>query len=57
MKYGIQKPDLIGWEGGWPIQFDGGFQLAASVSGMRGEKDPERVMQAVTAACGIIGSN
>jgi hypothetical protein len=37
--------------------FDGEFQMAVAVSGMRGEKDSELVMQAVTSANGIIGSN
>jgi glc operon protein GlcG len=46
-KYGIQNPDLIGWQGGWPILIDGEMRLAIAVSGMRGETDTEVVSQAV----------
>ena len=46
-KYGIQNPDLIGWQGGWPILIDNELQLAIAVSGMRGETDTEMVSQAV----------
>ncbi len=53
-KYGIQKPDFIGWEGGWPVKFDDGINLAVAVSGMRGENDTELVVQAVTKAGGKV---
>jgi glc operon protein GlcG len=56
-QHGIQKPDLIGWEGGWPVKFGGGLQLAVAVSGMRGGKDTELVEKAVSAAGGTTGSN
>ncbi|MDO9542402.1 MAG: heme-binding protein [Kiritimatiellia bacterium] len=51
-KYGIMKPDLIGWEGGWPVTLAGGIHLAVAVSGMRGEKDTDLVVKAVTAVGG-----
>lgn len=55
-KYGIQKPDLIGWEGGWPVKMSDETHLAIAVSGMRGEKDSELVAQAAATAGGIISS-
>jgi uncharacterized protein GlcG (DUF336 family) len=53
-KFGIQKPDFIGWEGGWPAEFDGGLHIAVAISGMRGEKDTELVKAAVEKAGGKI---
>lgn len=47
-KFGIMKPDLIGWEGGLPIEI-GNTKLALAVSGMRGESDTEMGLKAVAA--------
>ncbi len=54
-KFGIQKPDFIGWEGGWPASFDG-EDLAVAISGMRGEKDTELVKHAVKNAGGTVNT-
>jgi uncharacterized protein GlcG (DUF336 family) len=55
MKFGIQKPDFIGWEGGYPATFEEGqVNLAVAVSGMRGETDSAMVAKVVTAAGGKI---
>lgn len=53
-QYGIQKPDFIGWEGGWPAKFEGEINLAVAVSGMRGENDTDLVVQAVKSAGGKV---
>jgi uncharacterized protein GlcG (DUF336 family) len=53
-KFGIIKPDLIGWEGGLPVTLAGGVHLAVAVSGMRGEKDVELVEKAVAATGGTV---
>jgi glc operon protein GlcG len=53
-KFGIIKPDLIGWEGGLPVTIDGGIRLAVAVSGMRGEKDVELVVKAAAAVGGTV---
>jgi glc operon protein GlcG len=53
-QYGIMKPDLIGWEGGWPVTLTGEIRLAIAVSGMRGEKDTELVAEAVAAVGGAV---
>jgi len=34
-KYGISKPDLIGWEGGQPITLKDGTRLSVGFSGFR----------------------
>ena len=39
--FGLQKPDLIGWEGGIPILAPDGRLIAAAFSGFRGIKDIE----------------
>ena len=53
-KFGIMKPEFIGWEGGWPAVIADGFRIAVAVSGMRGEKDTALVIEVVTAAGGTI---
>jgi uncharacterized protein GlcG (DUF336 family) len=53
-KFGIIKPDLIGWEGGLPVTLEGSVRLAVAVSGMRGEKDVELVLKATAAAGGTV---
>lgn len=44
---GIQKPDLIGWEGGQPIVIDGETTLAIGFSGLRGVSDLAIVQKAL----------
>jgi glc operon protein GlcG len=39
--FGLQRPDLIGWEGGVPILAPDGRLIAAAFSGFRGVKDIE----------------
>ncbi|HTX99703.1 MAG TPA: heme-binding protein [Bacteroidota bacterium] len=46
-KYGIQKPDLIGWEGGQPVSLSDGTVLSVGFSGFRGINDLEIVSKAV----------
>ncbi len=39
--FGVQRPDLIGWQGGVPILAPDGRLIAAAFSGFRGIKDIE----------------
>jgi hypothetical protein len=39
--FGVQRPDLIGWEGGVPFVTTDGKLVAAAFSGFRGIKDIE----------------
>ncbi len=48
-KYGIQKPDLIGWEGGQPVRLADGTVLSVGFSGFRGINDLDVVVRAVAA--------
>lgn len=45
-KYGISKPDLIGWEGGQPIELKDGTLLSVGFSGFRGINDLDIVVKA-----------
>jgi uncharacterized protein GlcG (DUF336 family) len=47
--FGLQRPDLIGWEGGVPILAPDGRLIAAAFSGFRGVKDIEILERAVEA--------
>jgi len=38
-KFGIARPDLIGWEGGQPFTLRDGRRLSVGVSGLRGVSD------------------
>jgi glc operon protein GlcG len=38
-RYGISRPDLIGWEGGQPFTLPDGTRLSVGVSGLRGVSD------------------
>jgi glc operon protein GlcG len=40
-QFGVQRPDLIGWEGGVPLLTADGKRVAAAFSGFRGIKDIE----------------
>lgn len=46
--FGISKPDLIGWEGGQPIELKNGLKLFIGFSGFRGENDLDIVTKAIT---------
>ena len=47
--FGLQRPDLIGWEGGVPIVGADGGLIAAAFSGFRGIKDVEILERAAHA--------
>jgi uncharacterized protein GlcG (DUF336 family) len=47
--FGVQRPDLIGWEGGIPILAPDGRIIAAAFSGFRGVKDIEILARAAEA--------
>jgi len=51
-KYGISRPDFIGWEGGQPIVVDGQTRLSVGFSGFRGTSDLEIVQKAVADVTG-----
>jgi glc operon protein GlcG len=46
-KFGIRRPDYIGWEGGQPITLANGTILFAGVSGFRSVSDLEIVIKAI----------
>jgi len=46
-KFGINMPDLIGWEGGQPVTLIDGTKLAVGFSGFRGTSDLEIVLKAI----------
>ena len=46
-KYGIERPDYIGWEGGQPITLADGTVLSVGFSGFRGVVDLEIVLKAL----------
>ena len=49
-KFGVQKPTLIGWEGGVPLRTPDGLLLAAAFSGFRGIMDIEIIERAAVTA-------
>ena len=51
-KYGISRPDFIGWEGGQPIVLYKQTKLAVGFSGFRGTSDLEIVRKAVADVTG-----
>jgi glc operon protein GlcG len=51
-RYGIIRPDFIGWEGGQPIAVDGQTKLSVGFSGFRGTSDLEIVQKAVADVTG-----
>ena len=46
-KYGIERPDYIGWEGGQPITLVDGTVLSVGFSGFRGVVDLEIIIKAL----------
>ena len=51
-KFGIIRPDFIGWEGGQPIAVAGEVKLSVGFSGFRGASDLEIVQKALVDAFG-----
>lgn len=49
-KFGINMPDMIGWEGGQPIVLADGTQLSIGFSGFRGTSDNAIVIEALQQA-------
>lgn len=45
-KFGIERPDYIGWEGGQPVTLADGTILSAGFSGFRGVVDLEIIIRA-----------
>lgn len=48
-KYGISRPDMIGWEGGQPVTLKDGTLLSIGFSGFRGTSDLEIIQKAIKA--------
>jgi uncharacterized protein GlcG (DUF336 family) len=46
-KYGLSRPDFIGWDGGQPITLKDGTKLSTGFSGFRGVIDLEIVAKAL----------
>jgi glc operon protein GlcG len=46
-KFGILRPDFIGWEGGQPLAVEGAIKLSVGFSGFRGSSDLEIVQKAL----------
>jgi glc operon protein GlcG len=46
-KFGIRRPDYIGWEGGQPVTLKDGTIIYAGVSGFRSVSDLEIVIKAI----------
>jgi len=49
-KFGINMPDMIGWEGGQPVTLHDGTKLSIVFSGFRGTSDLEIVLKAIEKA-------
>ncbi len=50
--FGLQRPDLIGWEGGVPLLAPDGRLIACAFSGFRGIKDVE-ILERAAASLGL----
>ena len=46
-KFGIIRPDFLGWEGGQPVTLKDGTRLSIGFSGFRGTSDIEIVIKAI----------
>lgn len=49
-QFGLNMPELLGWEGGQPIKLDDGSVLSIGFSGFRGTSDIEIVLKALEKA-------
>ncbi|WEK20252.1 MAG: heme-binding protein [Candidatus Pedobacter colombiensis] len=56
-RYGIRKPDYVGWEGGQPISLADGTVLSVGFSGFRSATDLEIVHKALSLIPGAIKNN
>ena len=52
-RFGLQHPDLIGWEGGLPVVAADGTKLAVAMSGFTGVTDCNIIRQAVAKVPGL----
>ena len=52
--FGIELPDLMGWEGGQPIQLDAETKLSCGFSGFKGKNDLAIVKRAAELAKNLI---
>jgi glc operon protein GlcG len=52
-KFGLQHPDLIGWEGGLPVVAADGTKFAVAMSGFTGGTDCNIIRQAVAKIPGL----
>jgi glc operon protein GlcG len=52
-KFGLQHPDLIGWEGGLPVVAKDGTKFAVAMSGFTGVTDCNIIRQAVASVPGL----
>jgi glc operon protein GlcG len=52
-KFGLQHPDLIGWEGGLPVVAADGTKFAVAMSGFSGKTDCAIIRQAVSKVPGL----
>jgi len=52
-QFGLQHPDLIGWQGGLPVVAKDGTKLAVAMSGFTGETDCAIIRQAVAKVPGL----
>ena len=52
-KFGVNRPDFIGWEGGVPLLTPDGKLIAAAFSGIRGVNDIGIVEKAAAAVPGL----
>src|SRR5688572_6215956 len=52
-KFGLQHPDLIGWEGGLPVVAKDGTKFAVAMSGFTGVTDCNIIRRAVAKVPGL----
>ena len=52
-QFGLQHPDLIGWEGGLPVVAADGTKLAVAMSGFSGKTDCQIIRDAVARVPGL----
>jgi len=52
-RFGLQHPDLIGWEGGLPVVAKDGTKFAVAMSGFTGVTDCNIIREAVAAVPGL----
>ncbi len=51
--FGIELPDLMGWEGGQPIQLDAETRISCGFSGFKGVNDLSIVKKSADEAMGV----